>query len=122
MHRHVVLLVEDEPDLASLLAELLTEHEVHTAPNMAQAEAILRTVEPCAIVSDLTLPDVDRSEVVGRLRAKGGGAAIILMSAIAPQDLEQIAAGQGVDAVISKPFDIDDFERAITFRCPPRAN
>lgn len=117
-HRHVVLLIEDEPELATLLAELLAEHETHTAANMTEAEALLETHRFCSIISDLTLPDVEREEVVRRLRAKGRGAAIVLMSAIAPQDLRALGSSQGVDAIISKPFDIDAFEQALVFHCP----
>lgn len=119
MHRHRILVVEDEPELAELLGELLVDlsFEVECAGNMEEALAALERREPCAIISDLTLPDVDREDVVGTLRSRSGSASIILMSAIAAQDLARLGKQQGVDQVIPKPFDLDQFERALVFGC-----
>lgn len=119
MHRHQVLVLEDEPELAELLEELLRDlgHEVESAGTMAAALESLGRRPVCAVVADLTLPDVSREEVVPQLRTKSGGASIILMSAIAAHDLDRLGREAGVDRVIPKPFDLDQFERALVFGC-----
>lgn len=119
MHRHRILVIEDEEELSDLLAEIIGDmsHEVEQAATMGEALAILDRGPFCTILSDLTLPDIDREQVVHTLRAHGGNASIMLMSAIASQDLSRFGRQMGVDRVISKPFDLDDFENAMVFGC-----
>lgn len=119
MHRHRILVIEDEEELSDLLAEIIGDmsHEVEQAATMGEALAILDRGPFCTILSDLTLPDIDREQVVHTLRAHGGNASIMLMSAIASQGLSRFGRQMGVDRVISKPFDLDDFENAMVFGC-----
>ena len=119
MHRHRVLLIEDEAELAELLGELLCdfEYEVRIAGSIAAAEEHLADFRPCAVVTDVTLPDVGRDELVARLRQGVGAAPIVLMSAIAPAELRRMAAEQGAQGAISKPFELEEFERAVRFDC-----
>ncbi len=120
-HRHRILVLEDEPELAELLVEILGDlsHQVESAATMAQALAILDRAPVCAIIADLTLPDVSRDEVVGALRTKSGSASIALMSAIAAPELARMGRTQGIEQVIAKPFDLEEFERALVFGCEP---
>lgn len=123
MHRHRVLLIEDEKELAELLGELLADlgYEVRIAASMGAARMQLAAFAPCAVVTDLTLPDVERSELVPTLRPLVGGAPIVLMSAIAASELRRLAEEQGAEGAISKPFELEQFEQAVRFECPPEA-
>lgn len=123
MHRHRILLIEDEAELAELLGDLLRDfgHEVRVAGSVGEAEEHLRGWPPCAVVTDVTLPDVAREELVQRLRINVGSAPILLMSAIAPSDLRKLAEEQGAQGTIPKPFDLDEFEQAVRFECPESA-
>lgn len=116
-HRHAILLIEDEPELAMLLEELLEAYEVKSAANMKEALALLESIEPCVVISDLSLPDVPRDEVVATIRGSAPEAPIILMSAIASQDLEETARVQGADRIIPKPFELELFESSLVFGC-----
>ncbi|MFO7155073.1 MAG: response regulator [Pseudomonadota bacterium] len=117
MHRHAILLIEDEPELALLLEEILEEYDVQSASNMAQAVELLENFRPCVVISDLSLPDVPREQVVARIRASAPGVPIILMSAVSTQDLEEAAREQGADRIIPKPFEIEIFEASLVFGC-----
>lgn len=120
MHRHRVLLIEDEEELAELLGDLLRDigHEVRVAGSVGEAEEHLAGWLPCAVITDVTLPDVPREELVQRLRARVAATPILLMSAIAASDLRKMAEEQGAQGTIPKPFDLDEFERAVSFECP----
>jgi two-component system KDP operon response regulator KdpE len=117
VHRHTILLIEDEPELAMLLEEILEGYDVQSAANMGQATELLENLHPCVVISDLSLPDVPRDEVVATIRASAPGVPIILMSAIATQDLEMTAREQGADRIIPKPFEIEIFEASLVFGC-----
>lgn len=112
-------MIEDEAELADLLTEILADlsFDVEQASTMGEALAILDRGPVCTILSDLTLPDIDREQVVHTLRARSGNASIMLMSAIAAQDLSRLGRQMGVDRVVSKPFDLDEFEHALVFGC-----
>ena len=123
MHTHRVLLIEDEAELAELLGELLRdfEYDVRVAGSLAAADEHLADFQPCAVVTDVTLPDVGRDELVEELRQRVGAAPILLMSAIAPSELRRMASEQGAQGAISKPFELEEFERAVRFECPETA-
>jgi len=119
MHQHRILVLEDEPELAELLVELLRDlaYDVESVGRMEDALAALQRGPRCAVLADLTLPDVAREEVVGSLRTRSGTAKILLMSAIPAADLERLGRKLSVDRVIPKPFDLDEFEDALVFGC-----
>jgi len=81
----VVLIVEDDEDLAGVLTALLTSHglEVLQAGTVADAIAQARILRPHVVVLDLALPDGEGTEVVARLRAEGvlSGTAVVVYSA-----------------------------------------
>lgn len=68
-----VLLVEDEPEMASALRSALTRHDmvVDHAPNLFEAEAIAASCSHDAIVLDRQLPDGDGLSLIPKLRARG---------------------------------------------------
>jgi CheY-like chemotaxis protein len=103
-----ILVVEDEPDIASVIKETLEldGYEVTTAAD-GNAVHIDAEHRPAVILLDLMLPRSDGQDVYRRLRANPVTAhvPIILMSANAP--LLRRAAQLGADGYLEKPFDLD---------------
>ena len=69
-----ILLVDDDEDLRSSLAEQMTLHEEFTiiqAANGVSALAAARTQSPDLILLDVGLPDMDGREAVKLLRREG---------------------------------------------------
>ena len=100
-----ILVVEDDPDLRSLLAQGLREegYEVTLAHDGAEA---VRAAEssPDAVVLDVGLPDADGRDVLQALRARGLTAPVIFLTArdAVPDRLSGFAAGG--DDYLTKPF------------------
>jgi CheY-like chemotaxis protein len=117
-----VLVVDDEPGVRGLLADVLEElgYEALLAANGAEALARLanRPDARLAIV-DLTLPDVDGLEVIRRMRERTPGMPAILSSGHdvsgAGPWAERLAKARegGAVAVLMKPFRIDALEAAL---------
>jgi urea ABC transporter urea binding protein len=65
-----VLIIEDDPDLANILAAMLERHNIqsHIALTGGKGIALSRQMHPDLIVLDLILPDIDGSIVVETLR------------------------------------------------------
>ena len=65
-----VLIIEDDPDLANILAAMLQRHDIqpHIALTGEKGIALSKQMHPDLIVLDLILPDMDGSIVVEALR------------------------------------------------------
>lgn len=120
-HLRPVLIVEDDIDILSSLAELLRDdgYDVVTAANGYQALAQVKAHEPELILLDLMMPQMDGWRFVRELRARipQCRAPVVLMSA-AP-DLASEAERLGVAAWVPKPFRLDQLLRLAHCWCPP---
>jgi two-component system response regulator HydG len=104
-----VLLLEDEPPVATGLAALL-EHEGHSvriAESIAVATAELTRFVPDVIVADVHLPDGNGVEYCRLLRKSGAIHPTVFISGHA--DAETIAALEWpATGFLRKPFDFDE--------------
>jgi CheY-like chemotaxis protein len=108
--RSNVLIVEDDPDILSSLAEVIRDEgfDVETAANGYQALSRLESQMPDLIFLDLMMPLMDGwkfMEVV-RQRFPDMHAPVVLLSAV--HGLGDEARRLGVTAFLPKPFDLAD--------------
>lgn len=119
-----VLVVEDEPGLAEVLAENLVEegYEVTVAGDGEEALATWRRDTPDLVVLDVMLPSVDGFEVC-RLRREEGDATPVLFLSARGEATDRIAGLQaGADDYLTKPFHLHEFllrVRALLKRTQP---
>jgi len=103
-----VLLVEDEPEMASALAAALRGHDmvVDRVATLDLAEEALTANTYNAILLDRQLPDGDGLTLIPKLRAKGLQTPVIVLTARG--DLAERVAGldSGADDYLGKPFAI----------------
>lgn len=104
-----VLVIEDHSGTRDLLAELLVEegHEVRSAADGLEGIAVALEFRPDVIVLDLRLPRMDGRDFLVAYRAAAGSAAVVVVTGAID------AAVPLADAVLEKPFRIDDLSRAI---------
>jgi CheY-like chemotaxis protein len=101
-----ILVVEDDPAIATLVEETLTEEAYEVVPTgAANALRLARELRPDVILTDYAMPDMDGAEISRRLRADRAtaGIPIILMSAHPPEARPRLP----VDAELPKPFDLE---------------
>jgi CheY-like chemotaxis protein len=108
-----ILIVEDDPDILSSLAEAIREEgfEVETAANGYQALTRLESQQPDLIFLDLMMPLMDGWKFleIARQRFPAMRAPVVLLSAV--HNLTDEARKLGVTAFLSKPFDLADVGR-----------
>ena len=108
-----VLLVEDDPDSAEIMVEVLARagYAVHLASDGREALTWLAAHRPTVIVLDLHMPGIDGLEVLNRLRADPNRAdvPVIVLSAVP----RQLAAVGEVAAFLAKPCDPFEVPRII---------
>src|SRR6266480_6721961 len=105
-----VLVVDDEPSLAELLASVLRYEgwNVVTAGSGAEAVRTAREFHPDAVVLDIMLPDFNGLEVMRRLRAELPQVCVLFLTA--RDAVEDRVAGitAGGDDYVTKPFSLEE--------------
>ena len=102
-----ILLVEDQPDLADYLRQLLEldEYEVAIARDGGQFQSLFARSRPDLVVLDLMLPGESGFEICGRLKAADPTVPVIILTAIDRDDARDLARRVGADAYLTKPYD-----------------
>ena len=105
-----VLVVDDEPAIRRFLRAGLASqgYVVSELDEGLPAVDIARRKGTDLIVLDLGLPDIDGTEVIGRIRAAGFALPIIVLSSRSDEAAKVDALDLGADDYVTKPFGIDE--------------
>ena len=108
MRERAVLVVEDDPAIRALVAEILDDAG-YTVLQTDVGQRGLQLAEQCApavVVVNHTLPDMSGLDVLERLRRRPSTRHIpVVLVSTRMQQLP--AVGTGADRVLPMPFDID---------------
>jgi CheY-like chemotaxis protein len=117
-----ILLVDDNPDAADLMQELLSMegHTIRTATTAKQALALAHEQPAQVFLLDQNLPDMLGSELLPLLRASvkqhGAGPCFGIAITGLASSVGTGEQGGGFDYVLEKPLDFDAFD-AVLSRC-----
>jgi two-component system copper resistance phosphate regulon response regulator CusR len=105
-----VLLVEDEPSAAAMLAKALREqsYAVDVARTAREAEYLFSLAEYDAVLLDVGLPDLDGFSFCGRIRSSGSIVPVIMLTARDAIESRIAGLDTGADDYIVKPFDLGE--------------
>jgi len=101
-----VLLVEDDPKIASLLAKGLRRegYRVDWVPTGEESLTRLEEGGIALLLLDLGLPDIDGLEVLREMRQRGMDVPVIVVTGRSDPRDRAIALSRGVRAYLTKPF------------------
>jgi len=105
--RGSVLVVDDEPTIAEVVARYLQRagYVAQIAPDGARAMDAVSALDPDLIVLDVKLPRIDGLEVMRRLRGEDRARpAVILLSGMSGELDRIIGLQSGADDYVVKPF------------------
>jgi DNA-binding response OmpR family regulator len=110
-----LLLVEDDPRLADLVARLLTadHHVVEQAATAAEALELSELAGLDAIVLDVGLPDLSGFEVARRVRSRGSRIPILMLTARDAISDRVTGLDAGADDYLVKPFAVEELAARI---------
>ena len=119
---HRVLVVDDEPQICTLLKEVLSldGHMVFTARDGGAALKALDEAKFSILIMDLMMPVKNGFEVLQELREKGNEIPVLLISSHFPEDIRRRCAGQPRLQLLEKPFSLSDFRRQVARHAPSR--
>lgn len=113
-----ILVVDDRPDVLGFMRAALERegYQVEVAENGRRALALQRAHPADVLITDIFMPEADGLETIARFRAEYPSTRIIAMSAGAVrlhQDYLRVAGQIGADAVLPKPFGVDELLRVV---------
>ena len=121
----IILIVDDEAKIRSLLAMFLKKEGFEPAEAANGLEAIQKVerLKPSLVILDLMLPVLDGIETCKQIR-KFSGVPIIMLTAKTEDEDRILGLETGADDYLVKPFDIQEFcarAEALLRRVPFRA-
>ncbi|PIQ86449.1 MAG: response regulator [Candidatus Omnitrophica bacterium CG11_big_fil_rev_8_21_14_0_20_45_26] len=110
-----LLVVDDEVDVCSELAELLEEddHLVHCAENAVEAFEKVKTNEYDVIFLDVLMPKIEGSEALIEIK-KVTDTPVVVMSAYMGEDVQKQVLNAGAYLCLKKPFKIKEIKDILT--------
>lgn len=107
-----VLLVEDDLSLVQALGRALAARglAVVSCRDGLEALTLCQRRRFDAIVLDLSLPDIDGLEVLGRLRGRDDTTPVLILTARGSVGARVTGLNAGADDYLAKPFDLDELE------------
>ena len=110
-----VLIVDDDPDIVTAIATILTMEDYETVSSQNGADSIITAKKelPALILLDYMLPDMTGKQVVEKLRAikELSETPIILISAT--HGLRQLVKNAPIQGFIEKPFDLETLTSSV---------
>jgi DNA-binding NtrC family response regulator len=115
MAKYSVLLVDDEKEFVTTLAERLQMRglEPEVAFNGEQALEVLKNSIPDIIVLDLKMPGIDGLEVLRRVKKSHPQIQVIILTGHGSERDEAAARRWGAFDHLQKPVDINDLVRVM---------
>src|SRR5688500_6041568 len=110
-----VLIVEDDAETRSTMADLLTAEGFVADQAADGAQALERLVEhaPDVIVSDLNMPGMDGMRLLEELRARSSEVPVIVVTSMSEVGAAVTAMRAGAADYLTTPLDFDALELAI---------
>jgi two-component system KDP operon response regulator KdpE len=104
-----ILVIDDEPQIQKLLKISLKAHDFHieVAENGILGIQAVTCFKPDLVLLDLSLPDIDGTEVIKRLREWSTIPIIVLSVRGSEQDKVE-ALDLGADDYLTKPFNMSE--------------
>jgi FixJ family two-component response regulator len=115
-----ILIVDDEEVLLESLARAARARgfDAHTARGGTEAWSLLCRQRFDVVATDLRMPGVDGPELMGRMRAQGLAARVVVITGFATLEAAVDCLRKGAVDFLVKPFEVETFlkslERALT--------
>ena len=116
-----MLIVEDEPDIASCLAEFFTLHGYSVVSTFSGEEALayVKKSQADVILLDVLLPGLSGLEVLKRVKRMRPHTRVIMVTAVDTEEVRMEACRNGACGFVTKPFDFSRHTWSSLLPAPP---
>ncbi len=105
-----ILLVDDASFMRMMIKDALSKNgytDLYEAVDGADAVEKFTSIGPDLVIMDITMPNMDGLEALKAIRAKDGGAHVVMCSAMGQEAMVMDAIRSGAMDFIVKPFKPD---------------
>jgi DNA-binding response OmpR family regulator len=110
-----ILVVDDEPEVTSTIADVLVElgYVVEIAGDGAEAIGLVSQFRPEVVLLDVLMPGVSGAEVLAWLRQEHPGISVVMVTGQTDEDTARALLASGAFDYIRKPFEVHVLERVV---------
>ncbi|HEX9750277.1 MAG TPA: response regulator [candidate division Zixibacteria bacterium] len=110
-----ILVVEDNPNMSSLLADMLEVFAIQSVRAVDGRDALSKVDQHdfAMVITDMRMPKMTGTELLVRLKEKRPDMPVVLISGFSLADADDQAAVQLADGFLSKPFRMNDIRRIL---------
>ncbi len=117
-----ILVIDDDETILELIQEALKdEYDISTAHDTLEGVDLLLTKRFDLLIVDLGMPVVDGVELIQKIRANSPFQNIPILVVSAYPELRTRLGNSDVQAILPKPFSLDDLSRAVSQTIRPTA-
>jgi DNA-binding NtrC family response regulator len=111
----LILIVEDSPDSAELIAFSVTQlgYEPRVVGTAALAVAVVKTERPDVILLDILLPDASGTVGLDQLKKVAPDVPIVMLTGNSDVVIARDSLKRGAFDYITKPFDVQRLKRVL---------
>ncbi len=110
-----ILVVEDNPNMGSLLSDMLEVFAVQSvrATDGVEALAVLEKEQIGLVITDLRMPKMSGSELLTAVKEKNPDMPVVLISGFSMEATGERDSLAQADGFLSKPFRMNDIKNVI---------
>jgi CheY-like chemotaxis protein len=110
-----VLIVDDNPNMSSLLCEMLEvfEYESVRAGDGPEALAKLEEGNISLVITDMRMPNMSGLELLGEVKSKYPKMPVVLISGYSVSEIDSQHGAHKADGFLGKPLMMSDIEKML---------
>ncbi len=109
-----ILVIDDDETILDLLKDTLSpDYQIATAHDSLEGVELMMSERFDLLIIDLGMPVLDGVELIGKIRANSPFNKIPILVLSAYPELRARLRGADVDAVMAKPFGIDQLQKTV---------
>ena len=114
--RRTVIVVDDSDEIRDVITLLLEQEGYKVLPVEDGETALMmsKRLLPALITLDLGLPGQNGQEILRRLKSDPETSVIPVLVVSGQADVQHLLGDCGADAILGKPFDIDEMQRIVS--------
>jgi two-component system response regulator PilR (NtrC family) len=112
MKKRNVLIVDDDPDVLSMLERLLKKLDYYpfVAQNGEEAVNVIDAQKIDVVVSDLVMPEMDGMELLKRVKSRKGDIPFVMITGHPTIETAVEAIKKGAYDYLTKPFQVEEVQ------------
>ena len=116
-----ILVVEDNPNMGSLLSDMLEVFAVQSvrAADGTEALAVLEQEHIGLVITDLRMPNMSGTELLAAVKETNPDMPVVLISGFSMEAAGEREALKQADGFLSKPFRMNDIKEIIKLHYRP---